>query len=126
MRAFCYILQIDFREPVFLNGSLSLRIYLVASETFIRRSLLLCRNISAVDNMYQEPNAPILVPFRRGITFRCYVVDHADVTHCLSVALGFGIAYTGISITGLDAGNIPDSDGDSTRSGDETGGEGVL
>jgi hypothetical protein len=124
IRICSYIVQIDLREPVFLNGSLCLRVYLVASETFIRRSLLLCRNISAVDNMYQEPNAPILVPFRRGITFRCYVVDHADATHCLSVALGFADAYTGISITSLDAGNIPvHSDGDSTRSGNETGDE---
>jgi hypothetical protein len=128
IRTCCYIFQIDLRKPVFLNGSLSLRIYLVASETFIRRILLLCRNISAVDNMYQEPNAPILGPYLRGITFRCYVVDHADVTHCLSVALGFGDAHTAIRITSLNVGNIPVyySDGDSSRSGGDTDNEGVL
>jgi hypothetical protein len=124
IRTCCNLVQIDFREPVLLNGSLSLRIYPVASQTFIRRILLLCRNISAVDGMYEERHAPALAPYGRGITFLCYVVDHANVTHCLAVSLGFGDTYTGIRIASRDAGNIPDSDEDSNRSGDETGDEG--
>jgi hypothetical protein len=120
-----YLIDLNAPELDFIHFTVN--IYLVASQTFIRRILLLCRDISDVDDMYEERNAPILAPFLRGITFRCNVIDHANVTHHLSVQLGFAPYHTGLRITSRDMGYAPeDSDDDGNRSGGDTDNEGVL
>jgi hypothetical protein len=126
--SFRRIYLIDLNRPVDLDSiHLALRIYRVASQTFIRRILLLCRDISDVDDMYEERNAPILAPFSRGITFRCNVIDHRNVTHHLSVDLGFGDYHTGLRIARRDMAYAPaDSDDDGNRSKSDTDNEGVV